>query len=143
MTIYWQDGWGQAHDLARAIEYACDDYAEDPDLASWSAEEMRDAVRSDVPDYTESVVRLVGECLWESETLTHNDGGADLAWVPDSPEAAALRDALRAYVEAHIDLSDAAVQPTGRVLRVERDGTWRFEEGDGQVVLLPAGEAGE
>jgi hypothetical protein len=128
MNIYWRDDWGHARDLARALEYAADDYAEDPDLASWSAEEMRAAMPSDVPDYTESVVRLVAECLWESETLTHNDGGADLPWVPDSPEAAALREALRAYVEAHVDMSDAAVQSTGRVLRVERDGTWRVEE---------------
>jgi hypothetical protein len=128
MSIYYQDGWGHARDLAHALEYAHDDYAEDPGLASWSAEEMRAAIPSDVPDYTESVVRLVGECLRESEALTHNDGGADLAWVPDSPEAAALREALRAYVAAHVDLSDAAVQPTGRVLRVERGGAWRIEE---------------
>jgi len=128
MSIYYQDGWGHARDLAHALEYAHDDYAEDPTLASWSAEEMRDAIPSDVPDYTESVVRLISECIREDEELTHNDGGADLAWVPDSPEAAALREALRAYVAAHVDLSDAAVQPTGRVLRVERGGAWRIEE---------------
>jgi hypothetical protein len=128
MTIYYKDGWSYARDLAHALEYAHDDYAEDPDLASWSAEELRAAELRDVPDYTESGVRLIDECLRESETLTHNDGGAELPWVPDSPEAAALRDALRAYVAAHVDLSDAAAQPTGRVLRVERNGAWRVEE---------------
>lgn len=65
------------------------------------------------------------EILWESETLGHGDGSADLpghdsvcrsAWIP-------LVAALRDCIAESIDLSDAAWQETGERVRIYPDGT--------------------
>ena len=95
--------------------------------AEFVAERYRSATMDDV-DVDQLAVdawERVREWLWESETLGHDDGSANLpghdsvcrsAWIP-------LVAALRDCIAESIDLSDAAWQEIGERVRVYPDGT--------------------
>ena len=123
-TQYW-NGLLAASCLPRqrAIEAAVEWLADRPHARHLALDEMRPPTPNDLPDYTEEVVERVSEWLWEDGALGRDGGGPDIPTAPqEGPELDALRAALRAYLSAHVDLSEAAWVPAGRQLIVHRDG---------------------
>lgn len=131
-TLFVLDYSGPVYTLDDAVERAL----ESGRALEWDA--CRHAEEDDIPDYTQDVVYALGDWLAESETLTCYDGGPSLHHRP-SPERDALHAALAAYVRAHVDLSDAALQTLGWGVLIHPDG--RVEWPPIQQALLDCARA--
>ncbi len=110
--------WGWKNDrplqtYEHARELALEQLAEDPSMESITLTQYYEPGLADVPDMLGDILGFMKDAIYEDERLYWNDGGAYLDVKPESPEGAALRTALDAYIAAHVDLSAAAWIPTG------------------------------
>ena len=104
--------------------------AESVTLEEYRAAELVDV---DLDELTGAVIWEVYEQFAEDERLGHDAGGPELdRATKDSAAWLQLRAALEALLRDHLDLSDAAWQPTGRTILVKRDST--------PPAILPTGE---
>ena len=87
-----------------------------------TAHRVRPCAPSDIDpeQYVEALWEHLGEMIWESETLAHNDGTAELAAWKDVPQRHKdeLTDALRNLICNNVDTTNAARQPTGETATV-------------------------
>ena len=131
---YWDDRMmsGPCQPLELAIETALEWLEDHSDATEIYLDEMRAPTVDDVDrhDYTADVIDALNDWLREDAQFVCDDGEARLYTQPDSPEYAAVRDAIRAYIRAHVDLTEAAWQPTGRQLVVRRDGSHEITGGE-------------
>lgn len=78
--------------------------------------ECRPPEPRDLPDFAIEVADLIHELLGEDEDLVTETGGCPV--LDEHAFAAAIRSALAAALAEHVDLSEAAWQPTGRTMTV-------------------------
>lgn len=78
--------------------------------------ECRPPEPRDLPDYASDIADMVQTWLRESERLATDDG--DVPLLDQQAFAATIRSALADALAEHVDLSQAAWQPTGRVMTV-------------------------
>ena len=71
-----------------------------------------------------AVIELVDDALANDDQLAWGDGSATLAWDEGSFEADQLQAALDAYLSKHLDVDDAAFQPTSMLLTVTSCAEW-------------------
>lgn len=108
--------------IEQAVESARDWFRGNPARLACEIEEFREPNLTDFPDFSDYGAEEALDCIRDSMRVDVFPP-VPMNIVLDSPEYAALRDALRAYIAAHTDLSKVAWKPTGRKLRVYRDGT--------------------
>ena len=88
-----------------------DSLADDVLLYEFRRPELRD-----LSDYASQVADLIQDLLGEDEDLATETGGCPV--LDELAFAATIRSALAAALAAHVDMSEAAWQPTGRTMTV-------------------------
>lgn len=107
-------GWRLWGEDGRVYLAALDVLAEDEALADGVVlYEYQPARVGDLPDLSDDIAGAVQDWLREDDTLAWDDGWPVL---DEAAFADAVRDALRAALAEHSDMSEAAWQPTGRTM---------------------------
>lgn len=104
--------------------YSLEELEEDDFPCGGVVDELRPPTPEDAKIFAVDVLEHVRDWVYESETLSCDDGNAELPVILGSA-LDRLQTALDDYVKAHVDLSTAAWQPTGRSA-TRTDAGWIF-----------------
>lgn len=120
-TKFWDDTWDSVKTLDEALEWAREEFEQYDEINQIVIYEVRKPEFSDVPDLFEDTLESICEIVESSEDLNWENGGPWLDFEKTSEQAIALRNAITEYLRRNVDLSEAAWQNTGMVLRVTRN----------------------
>ena len=118
---YWLKDTATAYPLEEAIAYARVEMREHGEIYL-DVEELRPATTADIPDCFSEVIDCLEGCVESSGELGIGENNFTLRSDEMSEQAEALKSAIAEYLRRNVDLSEAGLQPTGRVLRVTFGG---------------------